>query len=85
LEIHLEPVVYIARLFTDGRSFTNPKDEFDAVMTVHRMGDIALLSGLHGMSLTGPVHEELMAKLKEIGVRQYYCTRKGIELCRGVP
>ena len=43
--IHLEPIVFTARLLPDGGKYGDP---FKAVATVQKVGNVGYVSGCHG-------------------------------------
>jgi len=59
--IEIEPTSFIVRLFPDGAGYW---DEYDAVMTVQKMGHIGFVSGLHGR-ISRVEHERCCDRLRE--------------------
>ena len=80
-ELHIEPIVFTARLFTEGRSFSNVEDEYEAILTIQKMGSVALLSGCKG-DLDLWAYRELMKRLKALGVETIHWMRGDKEIVK---
>jgi hypothetical protein len=65
--IHLDPIVFTARLICDGGEYG---DEYDAVMTIQTYGDdVGYGSACHGQFSMSD-YRELERKLKEYGIKK---------------
>jgi len=74
--IEIEPVTFICRLFAEGQGYW---DEYEAVMTLQKMGPIGFVSALHG-TITRADHDMLCEMLKEdYGLTEIRWLRKGGE------
>jgi len=72
--VHLEPIVFLARFYSNGRSFKN-KDKYDAVLTIQLEGSKkAYISGLHG-HLSRKQYRLLVEDLKDLGVETLVFSR----------
>ena len=72
-ELHIEPVVLMARLFKEGHSYRTG-GEYDAVLTIQRMRHIAYLTGCNG-SIDTSAYRELMRQLKAMGISEVHWLR----------
>ena len=64
--IHIEPVVFIARLLPDGGKYG---DEYKAVATVQKMGNVGFVSGCHG-KINRRAVMDLTAQLETFGMTE---------------
>jgi hypothetical protein len=70
--IHVEPIIFTARLIEDGGQYG---DEYDAVMTIQSYGDgIGYGSACHG-EFSMKDFRELERKLKEYGINKLKWSR----------
>lgn len=68
VELHRKVELEHIRVFTEGRSYLN-KDEYDAIVTVHHLGDDEVwLSGLKG-TFSRSVHKAISKTLKDEGIK----------------
>jgi len=71
--IDIEPITFTVRFFEPGCNYGDP---YKAVMTVQRMGHIALCSGLNG-EISRRDYDEFFRQLEEMGVSEVHWLRQG--------
>ncbi len=72
--VHVETIVCVVRWYSAG-SFEN-RDQYDAVATVHLMGDEAFICGAHG-AMSRQFWRELQEVFEAMGVRKVMAERHG--------
>lgn len=73
--MHAEPVEYRLRFYSEGRSYSK-RDPYDSLATLYVFEDIAVLSGMKG--ITNPFQLiRLLYWLKERGIEELISFRKG--------
>jgi hypothetical protein len=68
VKVHLEPITFLARLYSGGRGYG---DEYDAVFTVQRTGSIGYVSGCHG-TVDMTALRDLFKQLKAQGITEVH-------------
>lgn len=71
--VDLEPITFTVRFFEPGCAYGEP---YKAVMTVQRMGHIALCSGLKG-EIGRRDYDEFFRQMGEMGVTEVHWLRQG--------
>jgi hypothetical protein len=66
VSIHLEPIFFTVRIFADGKSWG---DEYKAVLTVQKMGEVGFCSGCHG-DINIMDYREVERALSEHGIKK---------------
>ena len=72
-ELHIEPVVMMARLFKEGESYKSG-GEYEAILTIQRMRHIAYLTGCHG-DINIWAYKELTTQLEAMGITEIHWLR----------
>ena len=74
--IEIEPTSFTVRLFADGKGYW---DEYEAIMTIQKMGHIAFETGLHG-NISRVDHDRYCDLIRELhGVTELRWLKHGSE------
>ena len=74
--IEIEPTSFTVRLFADGKGYW---DDYEAIMTVQKMGQIGFISGLHG-HISRIDHDTFCDMIRdEYGVTELRWLKRGLE------